>query len=78
MYSKNKMDRMCTNCGRRFGGHFGFGKPIFCKEKDLTAYLNTKEKPSTSKLFVDGGRRKTRYGIAYSEKDPNFLFKRKG
>lgn len=78
MSSKSKMDRICANCGQRFGGHYGSGEPVFCKAVDFTTYLNTKEKPSTSKLFVDGGRRKTRYGIAYSEKDPNFLFKRRG
>ena len=73
----NKMDKLCSNCGRRFGRHYSAKKVSgFCNYIIYMQYVET-GKVDSSKIFIDSGERKTMEGKKYSIKDPNSLFKRK-
>ena len=73
----NIMDRVCTNCGQRFGEHYGVEAIHFCNVETFNGYRNN-GRIIFSKLFVDSGKRKTRDGMELpTDKDPNILFKRK-
>ena len=70
----NKMDRVCSNCGRRFGRHYGTEKTgYFCYCDSYILYDETGER-DLSKIFIDSGEKEDSHGKRYSIKDPNILF----
>ena len=85
------MDKVCVNCGNRFGEHFGRKDTFFCdystynvyKETTYNVYQKT-GKITFNKTFIDSGEKYSmggvRYSIPMSEdgiNNPNILFKRK-
>lgn len=74
----NKMDRVCVNCGRRFGRHYGVDKSGYFCDHDIYLLYEETGKKDLSKVFIDSGKKRDAHGEEYSITDPNILFKYRG
>ena len=78
---QDPMNRICTNCGERYGEHFRPNKGfLFCT---LLYYEHDKTRegdPNPHHVFIDSGEFRIRDMSKNTKKDtnPNFLFKGRG